>query len=32
MKKGFLWFVISLASFAGYIFASRKLEDTRDFR
>lgn len=32
MKKGTFCFLLGLASIIGYMFASRKLEDTRDFR
>ncbi|MUV36320.1 hypothetical protein JNUCC1_00121 [Lentibacillus sp. JNUCC-1] len=33
MKKGTLYtFLMVLASVVGYVYASRKFEDTRDFR
>lgn len=32
MKKGLCYFLFALASIAGWMIASRKLEDKRDFR
>lgn len=32
MKRSSFYFLFALASVIGYIFASRKMEDNRDFR
>ncbi len=32
MKRGSFYFLVGLAALIGYVFAVRKLEDTRDFR
>lgn len=32
MKKGTFYLLLGVASIASYMFVTRKLEDTRDFR
>lgn len=32
MKRGSFYLLLGVATIAGYMFVSRKIEDTRDFR